>query len=153
MSAIAGFKGFSDMNPTVLKPFLLVAACSICLAGGTGCSSINVKPQSTGTGVNLSGNNYKLIKPGVSGQSFGFSLLGIIPVWPPSPAVAKRELYRSVGQPLAGRAVALANVSEDRTSWYLVAFSVPRISITADVIEFTDRPSGSSKVDLLAPGY
>jgi hypothetical protein len=50
-------------------------------------------------------------------------------------------MYKSVGEPLTGRAVALANETEDRSSFTLLLFSIPRITITADVIEFIDSPS------------
>jgi hypothetical protein len=40
--------------------------------------------------------------------------------------------------------VALANQTEDRSSLYLILFSIPRVTITADVIEFTDAPLGGN---------
>jgi hypothetical protein len=45
---------------------------------------------------------------------------------------------------MTGKSLALANATEDRSSLYLVLFSIPRISVTADVIEFIDVPGGVS---------
>jgi hypothetical protein len=38
-----------------------------------------------------------------------------------------------------GRSVALANQTEDVSSLNLIVFSIPKVTITADVIEFTSR--------------
>lgn len=104
----------------------------------TGCASEGEFKQATGTGVQLTGNNYRVIKAGVSGESAGFYLLGFIPIVSPSYADAKKDLYGNVGRPLEGRSVALANQTEDRSNLYLIIFSIPRVKISADVIEFTD---------------
>jgi len=89
----------------------------------------------------LTEKNYKLIKGGAKGESSGFRLLGIIPFASPSHASAKARLYESIGEPLTGRAVALMNETEDRSVLYLILFSVPKLTVTADVIEFTDKAS------------
>lgn len=105
----------------------------------TGCvSQGEMKHAGTGTGVQLTGNNYRVIKAGASGESTGFYLLGFIPIVSPSYADAKSDLYGNVGRALEGRSVALANQTEDRSSLYLVIFSIPKVKISADVIEFTD---------------
>ncbi len=101
-----------------------------------GCSSHGNMIQSTGTGVVLKGDNYKMIKTGARGESYGFYLFGLIPVVSPSFADAKESLYESVGQRLEGRSIALANQTEDKGTVWLVLFSVPSITITADVVEF-----------------
>jgi len=72
------------------------------------------------------------------GKSWGFRLLGIIPLASPEYSMAKKRLYDSVGETLNGKAVALANQTEDRSLMYLILFSVPKLTLTADVIEFTD---------------
>lgn len=112
------------------------------IAVASGCSSIgDMRGGGTGTDVQLSQNNYKLIKPGAIGRSYGFKLLGIVPFDSPTAADAKANLYRSVNEDLTGKAVALANQTEDRSSLYLILFSIPRITYTADVIEFTQDKS------------
>ena len=106
----------------------------------TGCASQGeFRGQGTGTQISLAGNNYKVIKAGARGQSSGFRLLGIIPFTSPNYADAKASLYRSVGEPLTGKSIALANQTEDRSALYLILFSIPKVTITADVVEFTDK--------------
>lgn len=100
---------------------------------------------STGTGVNLNGNNYRVIKAGARGEDFGFALFGFITLVSPSYADAKDQLYASVGESLKGRAIALANQTEDRSTLYVILFSLPKITLTADVIEFTGAPFDSEK--------
>ena len=106
-----------------------------------GCASVGRISGQTGTDVQLSKNNYKIIKAGAKGESYGFSLFGIIPLGSPNYADAKEALYKSVGEPLTGKAVALANQTEDRSTLYLILFSIPKVTVTADVIEFTEQPT------------
>jgi hypothetical protein len=121
---------------------IFAAACSILLCLAMGCSSVGRISGQTGTNVQLSQNNYKVIKAGAKGESYGFRLLGIIPLTSPNYADAKEALYKSVDVPLTGKAVALSNQTEDRSSLYLILFSIPRVTVTADVIEFTGQPEG-----------
>ncbi len=103
--------------------------------------------NTTGTLVGLNQNNYKVIKPGASGESMGFKFC-FIPIVPTSFAQAKRALYANVGENLAGRSVALANQTEDISGLNLIVFQIPRLTLTADVVEFnadgSKTPSGSS---------
>ncbi len=106
----------------------------------TGCvssSKVDLR-QSTSTAVSLSGKNYKLIQGGATGRSYGFWLLGVLPVASPHYASARRDLYEKVDEPLTGRSVALANTMEDRSTSFWLLFSVPKLTVTADVIEFID---------------
>jgi hypothetical protein len=123
--------------------FKRLVPLSICLTFvilASGCSSVGeMRGGTTGTDVQLSQKNYKLIRAGAIGHSYGFRLLGILPMDSPTAADAKADLYKSVGEDLTGKAVALANQTEDRSSLYLILFSIPRITYTADVIEFTDQ--------------
>ena len=88
--------------------------------------------NTTGTLVGLNQNNYKVIKPGASGESMGFKFC-FIPIVPEN---------------LAGRSVALANQTEDISGLNLIVFQIPRLTLTADVVEFnadgSKTPSGSS---------
>lgn len=117
-----------------IKTIIGISFLTILLAG---CASQGDYQHSNATDVNLSSNNYRVIKAGAVGKSSGFNLLGFIPLDSPNYAQAKERLYKSVGEPLAGRAIALANQTEDRSSLYLILFSIPKLTITADVIEFT----------------
>jgi hypothetical protein len=98
-----------------------------------------MKGGGTSTTVNLTGQNYKLIKGGARGESRGFRLLGVIPFASPTHASAKAHLYESVGEPLTGKAIALMNETEDRSLLYVILFSIPKLTVTADVIEFTGK--------------
>jgi hypothetical protein len=120
---------------------VFATACSILLCLAMGCASVGRISGQTGTDVQLSKNNYKIIKAGAKGESYGFSLFGIIPLGSPNYADAKEALYKSVGEPLTGKAVALANQTEDRSTLYLILFSIPKVTVTADVIEFTEQPT------------
>ena len=108
----------------------------------SGCSSIGVfKGQTTSAVVELSRKNYKIVKATAKGESSGFSLLGVIPIVSPTYAAAKEQLYGSLGTPVEGKAVALINQTEDNSFLYLVLFAIPRITVTADVIEYMDEPN------------
>ena len=110
-----------------------------------GCSSQgDFRGQSTGTGVSLAENNYKIIKAGVKGESRGFKLFGIIPFVSPNYAEAKADLYANLGESLVGRSAALANQTEDKSTIYVILFSLPKVTITADVIEFTLKGQSDS---------
>ncbi|MEN8189804.1 MAG: DUF6567 family protein [Thermodesulfobacteriota bacterium] len=95
--------------------------------------------KTSGTSVNLEKDNYTMIKPAARGSSVGFKLFGLIPFKNPTYAEAKSDLYENVGEPLTGRSVALANQSEDSSTLYLILFSLPRLTLSADVIEFQEN--------------
>jgi hypothetical protein len=127
-------------NRKFIRNLMCVAAFCVLPWLAPGCSSQGeLRGETTSTGVSLAGNNYKLVRAGARGSSSGFRLLGIIPFASPNYGDAKAALYRSVGEPLTGRAIALANQTEDRSSLYLILFSIPKVTITADVVEFTDK--------------
>ncbi len=105
--------------------------------------SENPQIQTT-TSVNLSKKNFKLIKANVSGQSVGFSLLGIFTLKSAEYEEAITQLYRSAGFS-EGKPQVLANVMHQQTSTYFILFSLPKITVRADIIEFTD-PLGTSDV-------
>ena len=125
------------MKPKCSVPFL--AALSVAMLVGAGCASSHVENTmpSTQTEVSLTHGNYKMIKAGAEGRSYGFRfLLGIIPITAPSTAAARSDLYGHLGQSVNGKSVALVNVTEDRSTTWLLLFSVPKIVITGDVVEF-----------------
>ena len=102
-----------------------------------GCASIGTFPHITGTQTDLSKNNYKVIKAGARGVDCGFYLLGLIPFKSPSFARAMGDLRNQVE--MEGKATAFINMAKDYSSLYLIIFSVPKITVTADVIEFIDE--------------
>src|SRR6185437_4605323 len=113
-----------------------LAALSLLLAA---CANRGRMDHSTGTNVILSNNNYHVVRAGVEGASSGFWLL-FIPVVSPNYADAKADVYRNAGVNLEGRSFALANETEDRSFFTLLLFSVPRLKVTADIVEFDPLP-------------
>ncbi len=87
--------------------------------------------------VNLSRQNYKIVKANAIGSSEGFSLLGLFTVVSPHYEEAFTKLYQSAGVS-EGKAQALANVVHENSSNYFILFALPKITVRADVIEFTD---------------
>jgi hypothetical protein len=102
----------------------------------TGCASVGNLPYGGSTTTDLTKNNFRMIKSNVRGEDTGFSLFGLIPIVSPSYADAMRSLHFNVD--MEGRATALANVAQDRSVLYLILFSIPKITVTADIIEFID---------------
>ena len=106
----------------------------------TGCISSGSKLADSSDNVQLNQGNYTVVKANAIGTSRGFKLLGLIPLNRASYAAAKKDLYKSVDGKIDGRSIALSNQSEEKSSLYLILFSVPKITISADVIEF-DSPA------------
>ncbi len=130
----------------LLTSFALLALAA--LAGGcTTASSVAVSsiaglPNASAleihshTEVRLQEANFVVTKTNVAGQSKGFSLLGILTIVPPKFDKAMSRLYTEAKmQP--GRPQTLANLSVQKDSTYLLLFSLPRLSVRADVVEFT----------------
>lgn len=125
---------------TKLSTSFLTALAAAMLAAGCASSRVENNTPSTQTQVNLNHANYKIIKAGAEGHSYGFRfLLGIIPIAAPSTAAARADLYNNVGESVKGRSVALVNVMEDRSTTWLLLFSIPKIVVTGDVVEFAQE--------------
>ena len=90
----------------------------------------------------LSEGNYKVVKAGAEGTSKGFKLLGI-PIVRPSHAAARADLYEDVEQPLTGRAIALTNQREEPSTLNFLLFQIPRVRVSADVIEFNEESAAA----------
>jgi hypothetical protein len=102
----------------------------------TGCANDGRIPIQQGlTRTDLSKNNFRVLKANVRGDDSGFKLFGFIPIVSPSYADAMRSLHHNVD--MEGKSTALANVAQDRSTLYLILFSIPKITVTADIIEFT----------------
>jgi hypothetical protein len=97
-----------------------------------GCTTGGVAP----TGVKLERANFRVLKANARGDDYGFRLLGIIPIIQPSWGDAVEKLKEGVDS--EGRAVSLANVTQQKRNIYLIAFSIPKVTVQADVVEFLD---------------
>ena len=91
------------------------------------------------TQVQLVGNNYRVLQTNVVAKSGGFRLLGFITIKSPSYVKAVSRLYAKA-QAEEGRAQAFANVVYETGGMNLILFSLPKIRIRADLVEFTDLP-------------
>ena len=120
----------------MLKRFLILAL--ILLLPIMGCATTReIFPDTSKTKVDLSQNNYRLVKANAIGVSKGIKLLCLIPVSAPRYIMAMENLYKDAGI-VEGKAYALTNIVEERTNVNLLLFSIPKIRIRADVIEFTE---------------
>jgi hypothetical protein len=92
----------------------------------------------TATTVNLSRQNFKIVKANAIGSSVGFNFLGLITLKAPGYAEAITQLYQQTGV-FEGKAQALVNVVHESSSTYFILFALPKITVRADIIEFTDE--------------
>lgn len=104
--------------------------------------------------VGLNGNNYHIVQTNVFGRSRGFKLLGFITIKGASYHQAMSRLYGRA-QVQEGRPQALANVVHERSSAYLILFSIPKIYVRADLVEFTapapDLPPSTRGANIRSP--
>lgn len=121
------------------------------LMGSPNASALEIHSQ---TDIRLEAPDFTMIQPNVVGESEGFSLLGILTIVPPKFTEAMNRLMTQAKmQP--GRPQTLANLVMEKNSSYFILYSLPRISIRADVIEFIPvnatnpppQPPGSTTPD------
>ena len=91
------------------------------------------------TQVSLTGDNYRILQTNLIARSRGFKLLGFITIKSPSYVQAVSRLC-SQAQMEEGRAQVFANVVYETGGPNLILFSIPRIRIRADLVEFTRAP-------------
>jgi len=89
------------------------------------------------TSVSLAERNYRIVKTNVVGISGGFALLGLITVKSPDYTEAFAQLYQAGGVS-EGKALALINVVQQSSAPYFILFSLPKITLRADVVEFVE---------------
>ena len=114
---------------------LVIILCG--MASLVGCSSVGTFPHASGTSVDLTKKNYRVVKANVTGESTGFALLGLIPIVSPTYTDAMSNLSAHGGIQ-EGKAQALVNVTQDRSTIYLILFSIPKLTVRADIVEFLD---------------
>lgn len=94
------------------------------------------------TSVGLSKDNYKIVKANAIGESWGISLLGLIPVKTPYYTEAITQIYQQGGE-MEGKPRALVNIVHQQSSNFYLLFSMPEITVRADVVEFVPPPEES----------
>ena len=108
----------------------------------TGCvSSTHKLSNYTEVDVDLSKRNFRVIKPNLIGESYGFRLLGIIPIISASYSRAMTDLSSEANISTnileTGKTVLVGTVEETHT--FLFLFSIPKLTIRADLIELLDE--------------
>lgn len=96
-------------------------------------SSLEIHNQ---TDVKLTEGNFEVVKTNVVGQARGFALLGFINIVPARFQTAMDRLYVKASME-TGKPQTLGNLIVEKTSAYWILFSIPRVSVRADVVEFT----------------
>ena len=117
---------------------LLIVVAALALLSGCARSAYYPGQGGTGTNVTLTHQNYRVVKSNAIGDSHGFSLLGVLPMWTPRYSAAMTELYQSAGV-AEGKATALTNVAQEDSKLYFILFSIPTLTVRADIIEFQDE--------------
>jgi hypothetical protein len=125
---------------------LLCAGCAAAAATQLPSTFSSLNPSASSleihnqTELKLTEGNFSVMKTNVVGQAKGFSLLGFITVAPARFQTAMDRLYANA-QMQNGRPQTLGNLIVEKTSAYWILFSIPRVSVRADVVEFTpNRP-------------
>lgn len=105
-----------------------------------GCASRGKLEQMQGTSVALTQKNYRVLKAGAAGNDWGWRLFCLVPFANPEYATAKANLYEGVK--IEGKATGLANLTEDRSRQCFILFSLEKLTLSADIIEFveSDQP-------------
>jgi len=93
------------------------------------------------TEVKLTEGNFMTVKTNVVGEARGFSLFGFITMVPARFQTAMDQVYAKA-EVKTGKPQVLGNVIMEKTSSYWILFSIPRVSVRADVVEFV--PGGAA---------
>ena len=112
------------------KNWLIIISIFLFVAG---CMTVGGIPKSD---TCLTEKNYRVVKTNVRGEDTGFRLFGLISFEEPSHSDAMRNIHEQVN--MQGQSMALANVTNDLSVGNFILFSIPRLTISADLIEFTE---------------
>jgi hypothetical protein len=122
---------------------------------GSGCAGMAAAPISSATSllspagaveihnqtvVRLDQDNFVVVKTNAAGKCRGFSLLGIIAMAPAKFSTALDRCYAHAAIE-SGKPQTLVNVVMERNTTYWILFSVPEVSVRADVVEFVPAES------------
>ncbi len=132
------------MKKTTLA--LIAVAASL-----TSCTTSNIHQSLAQPEIKLSEGNYQVVATQISGSSTGLHLasfvptsvraalqggpLGGFPVKAASESAAIDELYQNAGIQ-RGRATAFVNMRTEVSGLNCILFSLPKITVKADLIEF-----------------
>ena len=122
-----------------------VLAISSLLFLTCGCISVRPLPQATMTSADLVKVNHRMIKSNLVGTSYGFNLLGILPLALPRYNEAMDQIYAQAGN-LDGKKIVLANATMERTALWLILFSVRSLTVRTDIAELLDEKKMESSI-------
>lgn len=114
----------------------MTSAFAIAAVLGCGCASSRggQEPSERVTNLDLKSKNYQVLKANAVGRDTGWTVLCIFPLWSPQQAVAKAQLYEGLN--VEGKATALANLTQDRETLFLLLACRSTLTLSADIIEF-----------------
>jgi hypothetical protein len=92
----------------------------------------------TDTRVSLSEDNFLLVRTNIVGRSRGFSLLGIITIYPATLTKAMTQFYETA-QMKTGRPQTSAHLIIEHSSQYYILFGIPEVDVRADIVEFASH--------------
>jgi hypothetical protein len=116
----------------------LLCGCAAAIPAASSSASLLGRPTATihtHTSVNLAAGNFSVVKTNVVGISKGFSLLGLIPIYPATVTKAMGRLYAQAGMQ-EGETKTIAHLVIDHSSLYFLLFSIPETTARADIVEF-----------------
>lgn len=96
------------------------------------------------TKVELAKDDFVLVRTNVWGQSKGFSLLGLITIYPATLVKAMDRLY-TAAEMRPGRPQTIAHLVIEQSSSYYILFGIPKVQVRADIVEF--KPEASNRVN------
>ena len=97
------------------------------------------------TAVTLDRDNFEIVHTNAYGRSRGFALFGIFTIVPATLTTAVKRLYASAEVPV-GQPQTLAHLIIERSSSYYLLFSIPKVEVLADIIEY--RPTAAAQEGL-----
>ena len=125
----------------ILVAGALLSGCAAAIpaaSSGAGLLGHQSSSAHTQTSVNLAEGNFSVVKTNVVGSSKGFSLLGLIPIYPATVTKAMGRLYAQAGME-EGRPKTVAHLVIEHSSVYFLLFSIPETTVRADIVEFNPQ--------------
>jgi len=134
----------------------LLFSLPLCTVAGlfSSCSTSNVNETLSQAHVRLEQANYRVVATQVKGSATGFHVatilptnandirsalqggpLGGFPVVSASEAKAIDRMYKNAGDQ-RNRATALINIRREVSGLNMLLFSIPRVTVTGDLVEF-----------------
>lgn len=106
------------------------------------------------SGVDINRHTVKMVCGRAHGASYGFKLLGILPIKQASEAEAVDRMYENARQRGAspdGRARQFVNNSVERSANYFILGSMPVVYAAGDLVEIQDVGAGGATNNGTAP--